>query len=108
MKNLTNTIAVLTLTFGAATAASATSISASDSSSFTNVCMAAASGNSVRLKHAIRDTGYSFNHVTESVKCNGLPINEFVSKYSKSPESINGILSNGRKGNVSIIDVPTK
>lgn len=109
MNTFTKTVAVIGMTLGLAGIASAsTEFVATDNAVGTKICVAAVQGSKFKLREAIEDAGVSKRYVANEMKCNGVPIVEFVAQHSQNAESINSFIAGNKyKSDAFIASVNT-
>lgn len=63
-------------------------IISADNSSFTDLCMAALSGNRAAMHNRIKSSGYSKAFVRNNVQCNNVSLLSFIAKYGKNSKAM--------------------
>lgn len=96
MNTITKILTTLTLTLAITGSVNAASFKATDNLATTQVCVAALKGSNIKLRKTIKENRLSNRYVANKVFCNDLHIMQFVTKYGKSPEKINSMLSKYR------------
>lgn len=96
MKTFTKILTTLTVSLAIVGGANATSFEPTNNSATTQVCVAAAKGSKINLRKTIKENRLTNQYVANKVFCNDLHIMKFVNVYGKSPEKINGMLSQYR------------
>jgi len=88
--NILNSIAVIsTLSAGIVFSSQAVELKAGDNSTFTELCITAASGNRAATYNAIKASGYSKTFVVNNVQCNSADMISFIQQYG---ENIDGMI----------------
>jgi hypothetical protein len=97
MKNLTKSIAIIALACSSiGFAQAANEFVATNNTTDTEICVAAAEGNRLKLLKTLKDASLSKNYVVENVQCNELSFVDFVEQYSKESTKINKFITNGK------------
>lgn len=100
------TTILITLSLSLTANAHAAEVVAQDNTQVTKLCVTAAQGNRAAMHNAIKNSGYSKRYVVNNIKCNDLPMTDFIAQYGKSPEAMNATLENARSTHrVSITDL---
>ncbi|MGB1198516.1 MAG: DUF3718 domain-containing protein [Thalassotalea sp.] len=87
--NINRKVAViLALSSSLAFSSQAVELKAADNSTYTQLCMTAASGNRAALYNAIKNTGHSKKFITKSVQCNSADMVAFVQQYGRNVDKI--------------------
>jgi hypothetical protein len=97
MRNLSKSIALIGLMFGTISMANAqTTLVSADDYVTSNICVAATAGSKIKLHKAIKEAGLTKRLVVEKVKCNQMPIVEFVAQYGDKVTAINDYMTDGQ------------
>ena len=85
-----------------------TKLVAADDAVTSDICVVAAEGSKMKLHKAIKDVGLTRDYVANNVKCNGMPIVEFVEQYGDNVASINRYITSGEYTGQLITQVTAK
>jgi hypothetical protein len=105
MKTFTKIATAFTLTIAAA-GASALEFQATDKYVTTNLCMAAAEGSKMNMRHAIKDSNLSKHFIVKNVKCNDQDFLAFTQQYNENSDKIIEMLNgNSQQRSITITDI---
>lgn len=106
MNTFSKIIATVTFTFAAATAANAAEFVGTDKSVTTKLCLAAADGNRVDMRHAVKDSRLTKSFIVENVKCNDIDILAFAQRYNDKSGAINKYMgADKQESSITITDI---
>ena len=102
--NIKKIVVATVITLGLTATAQAAKVTAIDTSTVTELCVTAASGNKAAMYNSIKSSGYSSEFVANKIECNGVNLLSFVEHNGKNSTAMLKMLDR-TSTNVSITDL---